>query len=120
MFPMLSVDDLGRAVAFYGELLGGVETYRFPAEGEADFVVLRLGESDIGLALLAEPLHGQPLRPTSGHRIELCVYVDDVDATVETMREAGVPVILEPVEQAWGERIAYVADPEGNLVMLTA
>ena len=28
--------------------------------------------------------------------------------------------MLEPADQPWGERIAYLEDPDGNLVMLTA
>ncbi|WP_437938236.1 VOC family protein [Sorangium sp. So ce341] len=121
MFPMLSTESLDRAIGFYGTLLGGVETFRFPDAGPAAFVALRLGESEIGLGALGDgpALHGQPQRPASGHRIELCVYVDDVDATVARLRATGVPVVLEPVDQPWGERIAYVADPDGNLVMLT-
>ena len=119
MFPMLSVEDLGAARGFYGGLLGGEETFRFPKEGAPAFVVLRLGESDLGLATLGEPLHGRSLRPATGHRIELCVYVDDLDAVVAAMTEEGVPIVLEPTDQPWGERVAYVSDPEGNLVMLT-
>lgn len=120
LFPMLSVVDLERSVAFYGDLLGGEETYRFPASGAPVFVVLKLGDSQIGLGLISEPaLHGQPLRPASGHRIELCVYVESVEHAVEALRTAGASVILEPVDQPWGERVAYVADPDGNLVMLT-
>jgi lactoylglutathione lyase len=120
MFPMLSVQDLRAALQFYGELLGGTEAYRFPEAGEPVFVSLKLGASEIGVGVLGDtPVHGQPQRPASGHRIELCVYVDDVDAMVERVRAAGVRVILEPVDQPWGERIAYVADPDGNLVMLT-
>jgi len=118
--PWVSTDDLAASTAFYGGLLGGVETYRHPAEGEPTFVVLRLGDSEIGLAALGEPLHGRPIRPVTGHRIELCVYVDDVDAVVESMRAREVSVVMEPKDQAWGERVAYVADPDGNLVMLTA
>ncbi|XXX77449.1 VOC family protein [Sorangium sp. So ce134] len=121
MFPMLSTESLERAIGFYGTLLGGVETFRFPDVGPAAFVALQLGESEIGLGALGDgpALHGQPQRPASGHRIELCVYVDDVDATVERLRAAGVPVVLDPADQPWGERVAYVADPDGNLVMLT-
>ena len=121
LFPMLSVADLDRSVAFYGSILGGQETYRFPAEGSPDFVVLRIGSSDIGLAKIgsAPPLHGRPLRPATGHRVELCVYVDDVDEAIEALRAIGAPVVVEPVDQPWGERVAYVEDPDGNLVMLT-
>jgi lactoylglutathione lyase len=120
LFPMLSVADLGRSIAFYGDSLGGSETYRFPAEGDPEFVVLRLGESDIGLGRMSDaPLHGRPQRPAAGHRIELCVYVDDVDAAVASLRAAGAAIVAEPADQPWGERVAYAEDPDGNLVMLT-
>ena len=79
-----------------------------------------VGEHEIGIGRLGTgpPLHGQPQRPATGHRIELCVYVDAVDAIVVRMKAAAVPVLLGPTDQPWGERIAFVADPDGNLVML--
>jgi lactoylglutathione lyase len=121
LFPMLSCADLDRALAFYGGLLGGAETYRFPGEGEPAFIALTLGEgSEIGLGgIAAEPLHGRPQRPASGHRIELCVYVEDVDATFATAAVAGFETITPPADMPWGERVAWLADPDGNLVMLT-
>jgi lactoylglutathione lyase len=121
LLPMLSVERLDLSLAFYAELLGGEQTYRFPAEGEPVFVALRLGESELGIGQLgaSPPLHGQPQRPALGHRIELCVYVEDVDVTVGRLRAAQVPILLEPTDQPWGERVAYVSDPDGNLVMLT-
>jgi lactoylglutathione lyase len=33
---------------------------------------------------------------------------------------AGAPVLLAPSVQPWGERVAYIADPDGNLVMLVS
>ena len=121
LFPMLSCADLGRALAFYGGLLGGVESYRFPEEGEPAFIALTLGEgSEIGLGGIAtEPLHGRPQRPASGHRIELCVYVEDVDATFAAAGDAGFETVTPPADMPWGERVAWLADPDGNLVMLT-
>ncbi|MFZ6177562.1 VOC family protein [Nannocystis pusilla] len=113
LFPMLSALDFERALAFYAEQLGGRESYRFPPEGQPAF------ELGIGRIDGSPALHGQALRPASGHRVELCVYVDDVDATVARLAEAGAPVLLAPRDMPWGERVAYVADPDGNLVMLT-
>lgn len=120
LFPMLSVAELDRSLEFYRDALGGEQTYRFPPDGEAAFVVLRIGSSDIGLGAMVTtpPIHGRPLRPASGHRVELCVYVRDVDEAAEALRAIGAPLALEPVDQPWGERIAYVEDPDGNLVML--
>lgn len=122
-FPILYTEDLSRSVAFYRELLGFAETYRFPAEGEPEFVALELDEGSIGLADISkttEGIHGRPLRPASGHRFELCVYADDVDAAIAKLRAAGVPVLAEPADQPWGERLAYVEDPAGNPVHITA
>lgn len=121
LFPMLSCADLPASLRFYGDLLGGRENYRFPAEGDPQFVALTIGESsEIGLGRLGEePLHGRPLRPASGHRIELCVYVDDVDATFAMAVEHRHPPARSPMDTPWGERVAWIADPDGNLVMLT-
>jgi lactoylglutathione lyase len=51
---------------------------------------------------------------------ELFVYVDDVDAQVEELRRDGVGVLREPEDMFWGERVAYVADPDGNPIALAA
>jgi lactoylglutathione lyase len=120
LFPMLSCADVDRSVLFYGTLLGGVETYRFPEDGEAAFMTLAFGDSSqIGLGgIAAEPAHGIAQRPASGHRIELCVYVDDVDETCVTARELEFEVVTDPADMPWGERTAWLADPDGNLVML--
>jgi lactoylglutathione lyase len=111
---MLSAEDFTASVSFY-TALGGQESFRFP-ETDPVFVTLTFGDSELGIgAMGGAPIHGRPQRPASGHRIELCLYVDDVDATVA----AADKVVVEPVDQPWGERIAYIEDPDGNLVMLT-
>jgi lactoylglutathione lyase len=121
IFPMLSCSDLTRSLAFYADLLGGVESYRFPDDGEPAFIALTLGESsEIGLGgIAAEPLHGRQQRPASGHRVELCVYVEDVDHVYARARADGFEAVAAPADMPWGERIAWLADPDGNLVMLT-
>jgi len=121
VMAMLSVADIHRSLAFYGEVLGGEKSYQFPPEGEPGFVTLRFGETELGLGLLSSsPLHGQSQRPATGHRIELCLNVADTDEAVEALRRIGARVVVEPVDQPWGERAAYVEDPDGNLVMLVA
>jgi lactoylglutathione lyase len=42
--------------------------------------------------------------------------VADVDAFVGELQHAGVAVLAEPADQVWGERVAYVEDPDGNPV----
>jgi lactoylglutathione lyase len=121
VFPMLSVADLDASLRLYRDLLGGEVAYTFPDADAPTFVTLRFGASEIGLGPLADaPLHGRPQRPATGHRIELCVYVDDVDATAAAAAAAGIEVVTPPADQPWGERVCFLADPDGNLLMLAA
>jgi lactoylglutathione lyase len=46
------------------------------------------------------------------------VYVSDLERTLSDLTSAGAVVLREPEEMPWGERIATVADPDGNPVAL--
>ena len=119
LFPMLSCADLERSLALYRDLLGGVESYRFPPEGEPGYIALDIGDGHIGLGSMAgPPIHGRPQRPAIGHRIELCVYVTDVDATYGEAGERGFEQVVEPADMPCGERVAWIADRDVNLLML--
>src|SRR4051794_5376363 len=119
-FPILYVEDVRRATAFYSGVLGFEEAYRFPPGDDAGFVSLGSGPGRVALCTWAgaTAVHGLPVGPTEGHWGEVCVDVDDLDAVVARVRAAGLAVHLGPVEQPWGERMAIVADPDGNLVHL--
>ncbi|MBV8463446.1 MAG: VOC family protein, partial [Acidimicrobiales bacterium] len=49
---------------------------------------------------------------------ELGFKVPDVDAAVEAFVAAGADVVTAPTDRPWGQRTAYLADPDGNLVEL--
>lgn len=118
-FPIIYTADLSKALMFYRDALGMTETFRFPPD-EPTFVLLTLMDNS-GLALAGQgttpPYHGLPMRP-GAHSFELCVYTDDVDDAVAQLRAAGYAVLYEPTDQPWSERMAYVADPDGNAVMI--
>lgn len=109
-FPIISVRDLTATRAFYEEL-GFSQTYQFPPEGEAGFVTMQRGNSSIGIG--AGGASGE-------ERFGFWVYVDDVDATLQQLRGSGAPVVAEPEDQPWGERVARTRDPDGNLIYLGA
>ena len=119
VMPNLYVSDVERAAAFYRDLLGGVETFRLPAEGSAEHVELRLGDVVIALSAVAVvPDQGLPT-PTPGHPLELVVWCDSTDDAVEALRAAGVHVLVEPYGgHVPGHRRAYVTDPDGNWLAL--
>jgi uncharacterized glyoxalase superfamily protein PhnB len=110
-FPILTVRDLPAVLDFYTGLLGFQESYRFPDAGAAQFVTVKLGRSELGLgAGEAEPAAS----------FSLCVYTGDCDAAIANLRAAGTPVIEEPSDQPWGERMARVTDPAGNEIVIVA
>jgi catechol 2,3-dioxygenase-like lactoylglutathione lyase family enzyme len=45
-------------------------------------------------------------------------HTDDLDATFEKLRAAGVEIVQEPTDQPWGTRDCAVRDPSGNMVRI--
>ena len=113
-FPILSTSDLKRALGFYRDLLGGEVVYQFPAEGEPGYVGMTIGTSHLGIG------RQEQTGVTTNDRIALWVYTDDCDRALARLREAGVEVVQEPADQAWGERMAIVVDPDGNRVIVAS
>ena len=105
-FPILSVEDLPATVGFY-ERLGFSQAYAFPGEGPAAFVTLVRNGCTIGIATRGSG---------NDDRFGYWVYVDDVDATFVDLTGAGAPAEVEPRTEPWGERVASVRDPDGNVV----
>jgi lactoylglutathione lyase len=119
-FPVVYVRDVPTALRFYGELLGWEEQYQFPPDGQAVYVGLKRDGAELGIVHESSPQHLIGKGIGDGPRFELFLYVDDVDATLGRLRDADVTVLREPEDMPWGERVAFVADPEGNPVTLAA
>lgn len=43
-------------------------------------------------------------------------YFSDVDKEYERLIQSGAKSVLQPNTKSWGQRVCYVADPEGNLI----
>ena len=57
----------------------------------------------------------------NGDKVAIIFEVDDVDRALEDLRKRGAPVSAEPTDQTdWGIRVAYIRDPDGNLIELNA
>jgi methylmalonyl-CoA/ethylmalonyl-CoA epimerase len=108
-------DDLDRAVAFYTDVLGCELIARFDPPGLAF-----LGLGDVRLLL-------------DGNAPSALLYlrVDDVRATADQLRAAGVSLESEPHlihtdadgrfgPAGWQEWMAFITDSEGNLVGLAS
>jgi lactoylglutathione lyase len=119
-FPILHVDDVERSVRFYVECFGFEVGFRWPEEGPLAFAFLELGVTGIGIASREAPdLPDWPSGRETG-AFQLCIYTDDTDAAAERLVSRGADQLTVPRTQPWGERLAFFADPDGNLIHVTA
>jgi lactoylglutathione lyase len=119
-FPVTYSDDVDRAARFW-ELFGFERFHELPnPDGTLGYAGLRCGGCELAITHgnWSRDRYGRP--PGEGPCFEMYMYVDDLDATVERLRAQDVVVLREPEAMPWGERIASVADPDGNPVTLCA
>jgi catechol 2,3-dioxygenase-like lactoylglutathione lyase family enzyme len=120
VMPNLYAADVEVSVAFYRDLLGGTETFRTPATGPAVHVELRIGDVIIAVSGRDEVAPQGLPEPSGGHPLELVVWCDSAGEAIAALRAAGVPVVLEPSLHVSGHCRGYVADPDGNWVVLVS
>jgi predicted enzyme related to lactoylglutathione lyase len=111
--PIIVTADLGRLLAFYTGLLGAEEVLRFPDDGPVFYVGLKLGDSELGLSSDSGVSPGEP------GRMLLSVEVPDVDALLLRVENLGGTATSGANDMPWGQRVAHIKDPDGNVVNLT-
>ena len=116
-FPVVFARHVSATAAFY-ERLGFERHFQLPPEGEPGYIGLRRGAYEVAVVASSWPNEQYGASVGDGVRFELFVYVDEVDGLVEELRTGGVAVLREPADMPWGERVAYVTDPDGNPVAL--
>jgi lactoylglutathione lyase len=116
-FPVLYATDVERSARFW-EQLGFERHFQLPADGEPGYVGLRVDGAELAITTVqwAQDRYGMTMG--TGPRVEMYVYVSDLDGVVDQLRGSGVDVLRDPEDMPWGERVATVADPDGNPVAL--
>jgi uncharacterized glyoxalase superfamily protein PhnB len=111
MFSILSTRDLPRLLDFYVTALDAKVAYQFPDDGDAVFVSVDVAGSHLGLG--ADQQAGEV---DAAQRAALWLYADSCDEAVDRLVAHGATVLTAPEDMPWGERVADVRDPDGNLL----
>lgn len=116
-YVVLVVEDLDRALGFYVDVLGLPLGHR-----SGPFAQLDTGRTRLALyerEAMAQTLgFGVRAPGLDAPGFEIGFKVDDVDAAYAELVGAGAPGVTEPADRPWGQRTAYVRDPDGHLVEL--
>lgn len=118
----LFVAEMEKTVAFYRDVFGMQTDWNGEANAELTSGGLRLilfGRADFE-AMTGRRYH-YPAKPNG--TMELAFEVPafaDVDREYARVTAAGAAPIFPPTDEPWGQRTAYVADPDGNLIEISS
>jgi uncharacterized glyoxalase superfamily protein PhnB len=111
--PILTFNDVAKAIEFYKEALGARETMRFQIEESIAHAEIMIGTSTIKLAE-EWPEGGRFSAETLGQSpISIALEVEDVDAFAEHAVAAGLKMTSPPRDQFYGRRDSGFVDPFG-------
>lgn len=106
----MPIRDRKRALGFWRDLLG-LELVP-TQEGTGDRLIWMRAADGSMVHLLQRDDQDRP-------NIHTAFEVEDFDAALKTMMDAGFAIVKGPLERADGQRAFYVFDPEGNRLEFT-
>ena len=122
-YTILYVSDVAASLDFYERALG--QRRRF-VHDSGQYAELDTGETALALAaheLAAANLPGvyrPEQRPGSRPAFEVCFVTQDVQGAFDRAVTEGADAVTPPQTKPWGQDVAYVRDPDGNLVELAS
>jgi uncharacterized glyoxalase superfamily protein PhnB len=117
---VMGVKDIAQASRFYQKTLGFQQQLALPrADGQLTLAVLKHGTSTLLLGRLDELHYEHNIRARAirkgphGLGITLTLLVPDVQKVYKAARRARVRILLEPVDEFYGDRVFMFLDPDG-------
>jgi lactoylglutathione lyase len=116
-YVILVVTDLEESLAFYTQVLGLQLGHRAQAYAQLQTGVTRLGlyTREAMAKTLGTPL-AAPAPDAPG--FEIGFKVPNVDSAYQELVERGAIPHVAPLDRPWGQRTAYLRDPDGHLIEL--
>ena len=116
VIPRLVCRDPAAALDFCLRTFDAREVVRRPGpDGKIAHTRLRIGPAMLMIEGEWPTLTSRAPALDGSSPVVIFVYVEDVDATVERAVQLGAEVLLPAQNQFWGDRIAWVMDPQGHV-----
>jgi Rho-binding antiterminator len=116
---ILAVSDLKRSARFYEQAFSWTRTVDAPVYLEYTLANgMRLGLYQRESFAVNTGVLPEVAGPGSITGSELYLRVADVEQAAIRLIDAGARVLSKPAPRDWGDEVAYVADPDGNVIAL--
>jgi uncharacterized glyoxalase superfamily protein PhnB len=113
--PCLRVRDGAKAIEFYKQAFGAVETFRMPGPGGAIMhAEIRIGDSILMLSDEFKQWNALSPQSLGGTGSSVHIYVNDADAAFARATAAGATVTMPLQDMFWGDRFGKLVDPFGH------
>ena len=115
LYPVVAVQDVDAAVAFYAAAFGAVEVgERLVAPNGSQVAVLEIAGHRLGVATAAPDLGTPSPETAAATTVRLSLHVDDPDAATARAIAAGATEMFPVADQPYGLRQGRVVDPFGH------
>lgn len=111
---LIWVSDVARAKKWYEDIFGMVAAEYRPPE----FLEMKLGDATFYIEAVNDKRAPGLQHVAVGGRHTAVFVVENIKKVIDDMRSKGVRVVVEPVQQYWGDWNAVIADPDGNEFIL--
>jgi PhnB protein len=116
IIPRLVCNDGAAEIDFCVETFDAVELNRRAGpDGMMAHALLTIGDEMIMIEGEWPTLPSRAPKTDGSSPVIIFLYVEDVDKTVQKAVAKGATVIVEPQNQFWGDRIAWIMDPAGHV-----
>lgn len=115
VMPALAFKGADAAIKWYINVLGAKEKMRFDNPDKTiGHAEITIGDSIIFLADENLQYNKSP-KTLNGNSVNLCVYVEDVDAVIQKAVDNGARLIMLAADQFYGDRSGRFEDPFGYI-----
>ena len=114
--PYLTVRDGARAIEYYKQVFGAVETFRLAGpDGRIGHAELKIAEATIMLSDEHPELDVLGPESRGGSTIGIHILVEDADRVFNAAVAGGAKAIRPVADQFYGERSGKLSDPFGHV-----
>jgi PhnB protein len=114
--PYLIVNGGAKAIDFYKQAFGAVETVRMGGpDGKIGHAEIRIGNSMVMLADETPGMGYRSAKSIGATPVSLLIYVEDVDAQFQQAIAAGAKELRAVEDQFYGDRMGTLEDPFGHI-----